>query len=204
MVASLPLHQYGLGVLVEKDPELACGQVVRTLDRITVGPGPRPHIILYYLDDDCLSSIEFSRTLVEHGMEIIVLVSRSSAMHTGAMIRAGVQGVVGCSVDRRELGSAIRHVAGRRRYISPAVASDLLLSPSEPSGGLLTDRERDILVRVASGDTDREIARALGIAVRTVRSHLDNIRKKTGERRRPDLTRFAITHGMWPPPGGHA
>jgi DNA-binding CsgD family transcriptional regulator len=90
-------------------------------------------------------------------------------------------------------------VAGRRRYISPSVASDLLLSPSEPVGGLLTNRERQVLLRVVAGETDREIARALGIAVRTVRSHLDNIRKKTGERRRPDLTRFAITHGMWSP-----
>ncbi|MGL5849163.1 MAG: response regulator transcription factor, partial [Phycicoccus sp.] len=60
----------------------------------------------------------------------------------------------------------------------------------------LSDREREVLSLVARGDTDHEVARRLCISVSTVRSHLDRIRDKTGQRRRADLTRFAIQHSI--------
>ena len=49
---------------------------------------------------------------------------------------------------------------------------------------------------VAAGERDTDIAEELFISVRTVRSHLDRIRDKTGYRRRPDLTRLAIKEGL--------
>jgi DNA-binding NarL/FixJ family response regulator len=51
---------------------------------------------------------------------------------------------------------------------------------------------------VAEGLTDAQIAERLVISLRTVRSHLDRIRTKTGARRRADLTRLATTHGLIP------
>jgi DNA-binding CsgD family transcriptional regulator len=56
----------------------------------------------------------------------------------------------------------------------------------------LTTREREILSLVANGCTDREIAQMLFISIRTVGSHLDRIRDKSGFRRRADLTRMAM------------
>jgi len=53
-----------------------------------------------------------------------------------------------------------------------------------------------VLALLAEGERDQDIAEALRISVRTVRSHLDRIREKTGRRRRPDLTRFAIEEGI--------
>lgn len=49
---------------------------------------------------------------------------------------------------------------------------------------------------MAAGETDRDIAEELYISVKTVRSHLERIRDKTGARRRADLTRYAIDHGI--------
>lgn len=64
--------------------------------------------------------------------------------------------------------------------------------PDPPgTGPTLSKREREVLALVASGATDFQIARQLGITVATVHSHLDRIRDKTGRRRRPDLTRLA-------------
>jgi DNA-binding CsgD family transcriptional regulator len=63
----------------------------------------------------------------------------------------------------------------------------------------LSTRECEVLALVARGDTDEQIAANLFIAVTTVRSHLDRIRDKTGCRRRPELTRFALEHGIVPP-----
>jgi DNA-binding CsgD family transcriptional regulator len=62
--------------------------------------------------------------------------------------------------------------------------------------GKLSARERELVTLVAQGTTDAQIAAQLHISVRTVRSHLDRIRDKTGCRRRADLTRLALTTGL--------
>jgi DNA-binding CsgD family transcriptional regulator len=62
----------------------------------------------------------------------------------------------------------------------------------------LSEREKQVLALVASGERDVDIAENLGISVRTVRSYLDRIRDKTGERRAAGLTKIAIKAGMGP------
>jgi predicted ATPase/DNA-binding CsgD family transcriptional regulator len=69
--------------------------------------------------------------------------------------------------------------------------------PQAPTGtGNLSARERELVILVAQGRTDTQIAAQLFISVRTVRSHLDRIRDKTGCRRRADLTRLALSAGL--------
>jgi DNA-binding CsgD family transcriptional regulator len=69
--------------------------------------------------------------------------------------------------------------------------------PPEPPGlAQLSARERELVILVARGATDAQIAAQLYIAVSTVRSHLDRIRDKTGCRRRADLTRLALQAGL--------
>ena len=69
--------------------------------------------------------------------------------------------------------------------------------PLAPAGsGRLSARERELVTLVAQGRTDADIAGQLFISIRTVRSHLDRIRDKTGCRRRADLTRLALSEGM--------
>ena len=65
-----------------------------------------------------------------------------------------------------------------------------------PDHGELSARERELVTLVARGRTNAEIAAQLYISVRTVASHLDRIRDKTGCRRRADLTRLALTTGL--------
>ena len=60
----------------------------------------------------------------------------------------------------------------------------------------LSARERQLVTLVAQGQTDAQIAAQLYISVRTVRTHLDRIRDKTGCRRRADLTRLALSAGL--------
>jgi DNA-binding CsgD family transcriptional regulator len=68
----------------------------------------------------------------------------------------------------------------------------------QPPPGLqqLSPREQELVTLVAQGRTDTQIAGQLYISVRTVRSHLDRIRDKTGYRRRADLTRLALQAGL--------
>ena len=65
-----------------------------------------------------------------------------------------------------------------------------------PGLGKLSARERELVTLVAQGRTDAQIAAQLYISIRTVRSHLDRIRDKTGCRRRADLTRLALQAGL--------
>jgi len=69
--------------------------------------------------------------------------------------------------------------------------------PGAPPGpGKLSARERELVTLVARGRTDAQIAAQLYISVRTVHTHLDRIRDKTGCRRRADLTRLALQAGL--------
>jgi DNA-binding CsgD family transcriptional regulator len=67
---------------------------------------------------------------------------------------------------------------------------------SAPGPGSLSARERELVILVAQGRTNAQIAAELHISVRTVGSHLDRIRDKTGCRRRADLTRLALSVGL--------
>jgi predicted ATPase/DNA-binding CsgD family transcriptional regulator len=106
----------------------------------------------------------------------------------------------------RVLGPGRARAAEQRgAAMSLATAAEyalMLTTPSPPpaqagSGtAKLSTRERDLVTLVAQGRTDAQIAAQLYISIRTVRSHLDRIRDKTGCRRRADLTRLALSEGM--------
>jgi predicted ATPase/DNA-binding CsgD family transcriptional regulator len=107
---------------------------------------------------------------------------------------------------RRVLGPDAARAAGERgAAMSAAAAAEyvlLLTAPAQPADppaprlGQLSARERELITLVARGRTDAQIAAELFISVRTVGSHLDRIRDKTGCRRRADLTRLALSTGL--------
>jgi DNA-binding NarL/FixJ family response regulator len=88
--------------------------------------------------------------------------------------------------------------------MSPGTAAEYALMltapgpqpPTKIGEAKLSARERGLVTLVAQGATDAQIAAQLCISVRTVSSHLDRIRNKTGCRRRADLTRLALSTGL--------
>jgi DNA-binding CsgD family transcriptional regulator len=107
---------------------------------------------------------------------------------------------------RRELVPARARVAEERGTVmnwATAAEYALLLTAAQPGrpqappeGGKLSARERELVTLVAQGRTNAQIAAQLYISIRTVGSHLDRIRDKTGCRRRADLTRLALSAGL--------
>ena len=107
---------------------------------------------------------------------------------------------------RQVLGPERASAAGQRgAAMSMATAADYALlltapspppAPAAPGAVRLSPRERELVTLVAQGRTDADIAGQLYISIRTVRSHLDRIRDKTGCRRRADLTRLALAEGL--------
>ena len=127
------------------------------------------------------------------------------------------QGLVGQTPEeaRRETEALakIRHALGPARVraaeergaaMSLDTAAEyalMLTAPAPPAAagmglGRLSARERELVTLVAQGRTNAQIAAQLYISVRTVGSHLDRIRDKTGCRRRADLTRLALAEGL--------
>jgi DNA-binding CsgD family transcriptional regulator len=89
--------------------------------------------------------------------------------------------------------------AAAAEYVALLVAQEPGPPPGSSAGpGLprLSARERELVTLVAQGRTNAQIAEQLFISVRTVSSHLDRIRDKTGCRRRADLTRLALQAGL--------
>jgi non-specific serine/threonine protein kinase len=107
---------------------------------------------------------------------------------------------------RQTLGPAQTRAAeerGAAMTLDTAVEFAIMLTdqdpqpgPAPPATGQLSPRERELVTLVARGHTDAQIAGQLYISVRTVRSHLDRIRDKSGCRRRADLTRLALQAGL--------
>ena len=105
---------------------------------------------------------------------------------------------------RHALGPAQARAAqdrGAAMTLDTAAEYALMLTAPEPplaatGPGTLSARERELITLVAQGRTNAQIAAQLFISVRTVTSHLDRIRDKTGCRRRADLTRLALTTGL--------
>jgi DNA-binding CsgD family transcriptional regulator len=81
-------------------------------------------------------------------------------------------------------------------YVLMLTAPSPQLPAAAPGPGRLSSRERELVTLVAQGRTDAQIAAQLFISVRTVHSHLDRIRDKTGCRRRADLIRLALSAGL--------
>ena len=124
---------------------------------------------------------------------MIVVSAAGAADDVIDAVAAGAAGYLTKDADAGDIRRAIGAVANGQTYVSPTLASFLINAGRQRSEALehqLTPRELEILSLVASGETDRDIARQLFISITTVYSHLDRIRDKTGARRRAQMTRL--------------
>jgi predicted ATPase/DNA-binding CsgD family transcriptional regulator len=93
--------------------------------------------------------------------------------------------------EAEQRGAAMT-LATAAEFVAMLTGAEPVAAPAAPPGAQLSRRERELVTLVAQGCTDAQIAEQLFISIRTVRSHLDRIRDKTGCRRRADLTRLAL------------
>ncbi len=140
-------------------------------------------------------------------VRVVVLTMYNDAHHAVRAFSAGASGFVAKDSKSHVLVAAIREVAHGGRYLPEAIRDEVERRLEElerkDSNQALTDRlskrELEVLRYLASGKTNREIARHLGISVKTIDTHRGHLLKKLQLRNNADLTRFAIRHGMCPP-----
>jgi len=111
-------------------------------------------------------------------------------------IRAGAAGLVFKDIDPAALANAIRTVHSGHVLLPPDVATALLAGENrEGRMDALTPRERDVLGEIAKGRSNKEIARTLRLAEKTVKTHVSNILMKLEVEDRTQAALYAVRHG---------
>jgi DNA-binding NarL/FixJ family response regulator len=129
---------------------------------------------------------------------VLVLTSVTDHATAAAAVRAGAAGVLYKDVDPDALVRAIRAVHDGHLLLAPEAAGTLLRPGSWPARGLdaLTAREREVLAELAQGRSNREIARALQVSEKTVKTHVSSVLAKLGVQDRTQAALFAVRHGQ--------
>ena len=109
---------------------------------------------------------------------------------------AGAKGYLFKDSAHLELIEAVRAAARDEQHLGPAVAAGLKDSAGAGERPVLSPRETDVLKLMALGHTNREIGEQLELSVRTVETHRAHIQQKLGLSSRPELTRYALAHGL--------
>ncbi len=192
-----PLYRQGLMQTIEGTPGLDLIAAAGTLKEMdTLGyAGVQVALLDLHLPDGT-GGVAVSH-VKSRGPTVLVVSASDDRESVIDAFGAGASGYLPKSSAADEIASATTIVAGGGTYVSPVLAAFLLRADRDRATeeSVLTNREREILALLAEGETDSEIAERLFISVRTVRSHLDRIRDKTGRRRRADLTRLALEQG---------
>ncbi|MDH6134322.1 DNA-binding NarL/FixJ family response regulator [Kitasatospora sp. MAA4] len=160
-----------------------------------------PDVVLMDLKMPGVDGIEALRRLKDEGNPARVLIVTSFTEHRTVVpaLRAGAAGYVYKDVDPEALAGAIRSVHAGHVLLQPELAGTLLAedAPHVPQGrgGILTEREREVLGYLADGRSNREIARSLLLSEKTVKTHVSNILMKLDLADRTQAALWAVRNG---------
>ncbi len=131
---------------------------------------------------------------------VLVLSLHPAGQYALRAIRKGAAGYFAKDGAFEALAGAIRTVASGRRYLPPELAEKIVAEVAEnrgePTCSGLSDREFDVMRRIASGQRSKDIAAALSLNVKTVATFKARICRKTGLSGTAEIVRYALEHGI--------
>jgi DNA-binding NarL/FixJ family response regulator len=200
-----PMVRQGLRVFLELEPDLeVVGEASDGAEAAALTAQLLPDVVLLDLVMPGVDGLAALEQLAEQGLADRALVVTSFGEYRSALpaLRAGARGYISKEVDPAALATAVRAVAAGHVLIGPQVAEALVaqagaagaLNTVGQPGPQLTAREREVLELIAAGRSNREIARALGLAEKTVKTHVSNVLMKLGVADRTQAALWAVRH----------
>ncbi|MDX2764046.1 response regulator [Streptomyces europaeiscabiei] len=161
----------------------------------------RPDVVLMDVKMPGMDGVDALRKLRElaNPARVLIVTSFTEQRTVVPALRAGAAGYVYKDVDPDALAGAIRSVHAGHILLQPEVAEVLLsqeANSGQGRGGSLTEREREVLGLIADGRSNREIARALVLSEKTVKTHVSNILMKLDLADRTQAALWAVRHGV--------
>jgi DNA-binding NarL/FixJ family response regulator len=201
----------GLRALIEIETEFEVvgefGSVEAAVDGIR---GLQPDLVLTDLALPGRSGIELLAEIqhISPLTRTLVLTAHENEEYIRAALNAGANGYVLKDATSAELMRAIRTVSVGQQFLCKAIASKILSGylsgyttvdqrpPCPASAQSITEREREVLTRIALGNSNKVIARELGVSPKTVEKHRSNLMRKLQLHNAAAITMFAIRNGM--------
>lgn len=156
-----------------------------------------PDVVLLDLNMPRLGGLSATEIILEQAPDtrILILTMHDSPEYISTALNYGAKGYVLKDVPTDEIKQAIDAVMRGEKYLCTG-AKGSLAPKSDAMREALTGREQTILLELAQGKSNREVAQALDISVRTVETHRKNIKLKLGISSTAGLTRYALEHGV--------
>lgn len=204
LVDDHPVVRKGIGSLLSRHEHLSVvGEATDGREALAKAKELLPDIVLLDIDLPGLSGLLVSELLHKDlpQVKVLILSMYQRAEYLTRVLQSGARGYVLKDASPEELVRAIETVNAGESFFSPEVARLALNQFVQENGDGpdlmdLTNREREVLVLVAEGLSNKEIANHLNVGVRTVETHRERVMRKLGIHSIAGLTRFAIAKGL--------
>jgi DNA-binding NarL/FixJ family response regulator len=138
------------------------------------------------------NGIELARALLQQqpALQVLMFSMYDNPEYVQRALQAGANGYVLKDAPASEIVAAIEAVAAGRTYLSPALSRRLFRGQAVKP--LLSPREAEVLAGIGRGESSKQMARALGLSVRTIETHRQNIKRKLELNGQAELIRYAV------------